>query len=242
LGYDALYRSINFDIPSDSPSDPNPASVAANQTAIATRVDLFVCPSEERRQLGWPGNTNYAVNFGASPWTVPAPRAQEGAFVFLQALGSSSYPDGLSTTAAFSERLKGDGLVAAFDRRRDVWHPPNSAGPNATADETLKICSSFSGQYPGMEHYSWVGLSWFYHDYQNTYYNHVAPPNSTAVSCDLNPPPMHGFGSYPARSLHGGGVNVSMMGGSTRFVSDRIDLRTWRALSTRAGGEIVGAF
>lgn len=49
-------------------------------------------------------------------------------------------------------------------------------------------------------------------------------------------------GSFPARSNHGGGVNVVMMGGSVRFVGNNVDLATWRALSTRAGGEIVSQF
>ncbi len=40
-----------------------------------------------------------------------------------------------------------------------------------------------------------------------------------------------------ARSRHSGGVNAAMCDASVRFVSDGIDLRTWRALATREGGE-----
>ncbi len=40
-----------------------------------------------------------------------------------------------------------------------------------------------------------------------------------------------------ARSRHGGGVNAAMCDASVRFVPDEIDLRAWRALATRAGGE-----
>src|SRR5262249_20573648 len=42
-----------------------------------------------------------------------------------------------------------------------------------------------------------------------------------------------------ARSRHTGGVNVALADGSVRFVADGIDLLTWRALGTRAGGEVV---
>jgi prepilin-type N-terminal cleavage/methylation domain-containing protein/prepilin-type processing-associated H-X9-DG protein len=42
-----------------------------------------------------------------------------------------------------------------------------------------------------------------------------------------------------ARSKHSGGVNVSLGDGSTRFISDNVDLRVWRALATRSGGEAV---
>jgi prepilin-type N-terminal cleavage/methylation domain-containing protein/prepilin-type processing-associated H-X9-DG protein len=43
-----------------------------------------------------------------------------------------------------------------------------------------------------------------------------------------------------ARSQHSGGVNVALADGSVRFVSNNIDLRTWRALGTRSGSEAVG--
>jgi len=44
-----------------------------------------------------------------------------------------------------------------------------------------------------------------------------------------------------ARSRHAGGVNAAMCDASVRFFVDGIDLRTWRALATRAGGEVVTA-
>jgi prepilin-type processing-associated H-X9-DG protein len=42
-----------------------------------------------------------------------------------------------------------------------------------------------------------------------------------------------------ARSKHDGGVNVALADGSVRFVADSIDLATWRALGTRANGDLV---
>jgi prepilin-type processing-associated H-X9-DG protein len=48
--------------------------------------------------------------------------------------------------------------------------------------------------------------------------------------------------SLVARSRHGGGVNVAMCDASVSFVSDSIDLNTWQALSTRAGGEATGDY
>jgi prepilin-type N-terminal cleavage/methylation domain-containing protein len=45
-----------------------------------------------------------------------------------------------------------------------------------------------------------------------------------------------------ARSYHTGIVNVTLMDGSGRSVSENIDLSVWRALGTRSGGEVVGEF
>jgi prepilin-type N-terminal cleavage/methylation domain-containing protein len=45
-----------------------------------------------------------------------------------------------------------------------------------------------------------------------------------------------------ARSLHTGGVQVLLGDGSVRFVTNTIDLATWQALGTPAGGEVIGNF
>jgi prepilin-type processing-associated H-X9-DG protein len=42
-----------------------------------------------------------------------------------------------------------------------------------------------------------------------------------------------------SRSFHPGQVQVAMVDGSVQSMRDDIDLLIWRALATRAGGEIV---
>ena len=44
-----------------------------------------------------------------------------------------------------------------------------------------------------------------------------------------------------ASSYHSGGVNVGMLDGSVRFVKDSVNLATWGAIATKAGGEVVSA-
>ena len=44
---------------------------------------------------------------------------------------------------------------------------------------------------------------------------------------------------FVARSHHPGGVNASLCDASVRFVSNTINLATWRALTTANGGEII---
>ena len=45
-----------------------------------------------------------------------------------------------------------------------------------------------------------------------------------------------------SRSYHPGIVNVVLMDGSARSVSENINLGIWRALGSRAGGEVIGEF
>ena len=49
-------------------------------------------------------------------------------------------------------------------------------------------------------------------------------------------PSLHGAGSP-----HPGGFHASMADGSVRFLKNTIDLNVFRALITRAGGEVIGA-
>ena len=42
--------------------------------------------------------------------------------------------------------------------------------------------------------------------------------------------------------MHTGGAQVQLGDASVRFVSENIDLGVWRALGTRAGGEVLGEF
>ncbi|MFO0788495.1 MAG: DUF1559 domain-containing protein [Pirellulales bacterium] len=50
-------------------------------------------------------------------------------------------------------------------------------------------------------------------------------------------PNIRGFRSY-----HPGGVNFAFTDGSVQFISDSIEHTVYRALSTKAGGEVVGSF
>ena len=59
----------------------------------------------------------------------------------------------------------------------------------------------------------------------------VAPCNDTC---------MQGDATVAARSYHPGGVNVVFADGHVDFYSDDVDLYLWQALSTVAGGEVIG--
>ncbi|MGL4553071.1 MAG: H-X9-DG-CTERM domain-containing protein, partial [Gemmataceae bacterium] len=50
------------------------------------------------------------------------------------------------------------------------------------------------------------------------------------------------YAAVTSRSHHPGGVNAVLMDGSVRFVRDAVGPSVWRALATRAGGEVIGDY
>jgi hypothetical protein len=139
--------------------------------------------------------------------------------------------DGSSNTCAMSERILADGNNGVVSPLADVFFSP--AAPN-TPDEAIQICNAvniddLANQFP-----LFMGSPWMHG--QHTYL-HVNVPNSR--SC--------GFflvlrATMPASSRHTGGVHTLLCDGAVRFVSENINLGTWRALGTRNGGEVIGEF
>jgi prepilin-type processing-associated H-X9-DG protein len=78
-----------------------------------------------------------------------------------------------------------------------------------------------------------------------SWYNHYYPPNSPLHHCISNLPSgppdrlFTSIGWRGARSRHSGGVNVLWNGGGMRFMSNTVQPDVWRAVATRAGGEVV---
>ncbi|OYW22125.1 MAG: hypothetical protein B7Z55_05015 [Planctomycetales bacterium 12-60-4] len=89
--------------------------------------------------------------------------------------------------------------------------------------------TNLANQFP-----QFMGAPWI--DGKNAY-QHISPPN--ARSCGFQPAQK---ATMTASSRHEGGVHALLADGSTRFVSENIDRIVWRAIGTRASGEIVGEF
>ena len=76
-----------------------------------------------------------------------------------------------------------------------------------------------------------------------TIYNHVSTPNTTTCAGMGFTGGMKNMSmDVPATSAHFGGVNLLLGDGSVRFVSDTVDLATWRAVGTRGFNDVNGNF
>jgi prepilin-type N-terminal cleavage/methylation domain-containing protein/prepilin-type processing-associated H-X9-DG protein len=65
----------------------------------------------------------------------------------------------------------------------------------------------------------------------------LPPNNPFRLNCTQNQ--TTGDTWAAARSRHSGGVNAAFADGSVRFIRDSINLATWRAMGTKAGGEVI---
>ena len=79
-------------------------------------------------------------------------------------------------------------------------------------------------------------MSWVMGEMCCTTYNHVAAPNTRTCAGSPFPAPMSNMAmQVPPSSAHANGVNLLLCDGSTRFVTNGINLTTWRALGTPRG-------
>ncbi|MDG3002738.1 DUF1559 domain-containing protein [Paludisphaera mucosa] len=241
LEQSAIYQAINFNLTWNP--DPNNGGYDGNQTARATVVSGFLCPSDAQSSVpqGYAG-TNYRASEGSNflfgsgksdPGGVNASmRAPDGLFFANEAKGIAEATDGTSNTAMFSEHVKGDFSQALATENADTFQP--GVYPT-TQDEVVQICRDVNWRDITKQGFSDVGAPWLYGYHSTTAYYHVAPPSTR--SCMF--PPLRI--STTANSRHPGGVNVLLGDGSVKFVKDSISIQTWRAMGSRNLGEIISS-
>ena len=226
---DNVYKTINLKVS---------AQDAVNNAPRGMVVPTFLCPSDPQSSMpaGWAGN-NYLFNYGPDVWwQQPVTRGVFGMFTDRGVRLPGGIPDGTSNTACFSERLKGDWTNAVATPRTDLINPRGT--PPTTADDAVKLCRASD---PGNLSFQWrsdCGGYWI-QGFHMTMYQHTGLPNDRSCGWPSN------FGgnnavNQNASSAHSGGVNVLLCDGSVRFVSDSVNLVTWRALGSRDGGEVLG--
>jgi prepilin-type processing-associated H-X9-DG protein len=162
------------------------------------------------------------------------------------------------------------GGIGIFSARPGQRVDPGSAVPTTgptfehITDGTANTLMISEGLVPNVTGWGGPIGSTIYGNMGGAIFSAYLTPNSSAADRPIGPcPQQQGDGMYKApcatlgnnawftpsaagshvaaRSNHAQGVNAAMADGSVRFVSNTITQTQWRAMATRAGGEVVNA-
>ncbi len=238
----SLQGNLNFDVPPLNAFNVggfDAVEVNKNDLAAQVRLPLMLCPSDKDAVPGsnyggisYPACAGSGVN-GSSAADDGSISNADGIIFSFSKMGFRDVVDGTSNTVAFGEQLIGDGQNSApngQDFRHRVVELPTGTQTTPAAC-AVGSAPAWSGQR---------GAKWINGHLADTMYNHWYGPNSKEFPDCQNG--LHNFALVSARSAHTGGVQIALVDGSVRFVSDSIDLAIWRSLATRQGGEVIGEF
>jgi prepilin-type N-terminal cleavage/methylation domain-containing protein/prepilin-type processing-associated H-X9-DG protein len=188
----------------------------ANSTTRSARVNVFDCPSDQ--QVVFTNNTggvsdvkgNYGVNWGQNTY---GNQVLPSPFGLNYGASMAEITDGTSQTFLMTELFQTPHPpgqdVSVIDRRGRIW----SDQPSSHQISTRLVPNSQVPDY---------GACW--------------PGPKAPCSRNTGDSSNH---YIAARGPHPGGLNTLFGDGSVRFIKDSISLLTWRALSSRAGGEVI---
>ena len=242
------YNIVNLNIPWDQ-------QIATGVPTL--RIPVYLCSSEANDQVRLDSDGSekvypqtYGFNFGT--WLVYDPltgRGGDGAFFVNSRLKPGSFTDGTSNTMCATE-VKA--FTSYFRNTIDPGPTPptSSAQLAAYADGAqFKLGPTTNNntghtEWPdGRVHHSGITTIFtpntvvgYQHSDGLTYdidYNSQQEGRSTTQPT---------YAAITARSYHSGLVNMLLMDGSVRPIHNSISLAIWRALGTRAGGEVLGDF
>jgi prepilin-type N-terminal cleavage/methylation domain-containing protein len=224
-------------------------SYAVQGVVTQTRVPLYQCPSEPNSRPRPDGAiTHYPLNYGINlgSWLVYDPvlrQGGDGAFVVGMPLRPAAYLDGMSNTVGIAE------IKAFTPYLRDGGNPATWSGPPPSSPAAVV---AFGGSFKADSgHTEWVDARVHQTGFTTTFTpNTLVPFVNGGISYDIDfnssregkTTSARTYAAVTARSYHGGLVHILLMDGSARSINSSIAPATWRALGTRAGGEIAGDF
>ncbi|MEZ6056306.1 MAG: DUF1559 domain-containing protein [Planctomycetaceae bacterium] len=225
------------------------------QSAISgLKIDVYSCPSDVKADVARdPGGgrailypTSYGFNYGT--WFVFDPatgRGGDGAFYPNASVSMAHFTDGTGSTLLTAE-------VKAWTPYTRNGGPPSTTIPSGRSEVEAAVASG--AEFKNTGHTEWPDGRVHHTGFTVTlgpntpvsYVNGgVTYPESDYNSWQEGKSGSSGSPSYAAitsRSYHPGIVQVALMDGAARSISENINLATWHALGTLSGGEVVPGF
>jgi len=226
-----LQSLINFSEPLMQGSGGTQKINPKQKVAAGFEAAVFLCPSDggptkfNANSAVWAGN-NYMLNAGTAQPEFVFSKPLDGIVWYGADIRFGQVVDGLSKTIMWSEAIRGNDVTTNSSQPVDRLRQHISFGGSGPVTDAL--CKSPT-RWAGSR-----GSAWIWGREFNTAFNAHVTPNSVEADCARS-----GAGFYTARSLHPGGVNIALCDGSVSFVTNDIDLKVWRALSTRGGSEMT---
>ncbi len=236
LDQTAVYNQIDFRVdPFDPDTTNDPVTldqVGTNRNAAQSLISVFICPSDlQRMQRPW-GQNNYRTSSG-NTWDG---RKGNGVFSQNSATRPANISDGMSNTAAFSERVRGDDDKLTVDLEGDLFGSSAPWNQNTFANWCRNLTPDAAATLAVQDVNG--GMTWLEGNMNWTRYNHLLTPGSPSCKGDLT---WNGV-AMSANSRHAGGVHLLLCDGSVRSASYGIDETTWRSLGSINGNEMIPQF
>jgi prepilin-type N-terminal cleavage/methylation domain-containing protein/prepilin-type processing-associated H-X9-DG protein len=218
--------------------DVGPSNAGARRQDVA----VFLCPSDPavtaaRMDNNPPpaapiGRNNYYMNLGLNANWRNADPTTGGPFFYNSSVKIQAIADGSSNTALVAEVKRG---LFPDRSQYDATVIPDATWSSVGADLTPPAACDILNPTNSVSYRDGVGQKYYRGRHPYIYYTHAFPPNRELPDC-INAG--NNSAHIGARSYHAGGLNVGFGDGSIRFVRTGVDIAAWRAVATRAGGEV----
>lgn len=227
-------------------------------------IPAYLCPSDGYRTTDVK-RTNYVFSLGDSPNNATWGVGSRGMFTLRRCYRMRDVIDGTSSTIAMGEIISRLYSSTTGDTgERAFYGIQMNLGPfsGSVAENPAQCLTGYTSDAwdAGIQHKGRRGSNLWDGQPENSAFHTILPPNSPSCIEGNNTNSDSSHSILTSTSAHRGGVQVVMVDGAVRFISENIDTNglpadapsnsgsgaspygVWGSLGTRSGGEVVSEF